>query len=75
MSEHLNFQVLSRELVHLFQKNRPDMEIERMIFQQDDAPIIRAYYAVMTTDFDRPDLVPMNLAEFPQKWNISWQAN
>ena len=45
------FQVLRRDLVRAIRRKRPDVEIESLVFHQDNAPAHRAQETIMTIDF------------------------
>ncbi|XP_052779486.1 histone-lysine N-methyltransferase SETMAR-like [Mya arenaria] len=67
---------LRRDLVHAIQKKRPDVEIENLIFHQDNARAHRAQETLMMIDFlgfERlnhspysPEPAPMDFAIFPR---------
>jgi len=73
---HYCFHVLSRDLVRTIRRKRPDVEIESLVFHQDNAPAHRASETIITIDFlgfERfdhspysPDLAPVDFAIFPK---------
>jgi histone-lysine N-methyltransferase SETMAR len=71
-----SFQVICRNLNHAIRKKRPEMEIEKMYFHQDNAPAHRCEETLLTIDFlgfqrlrhapYSPDCAPMDFAVFPR---------
>lgn len=73
---NVSFQVLRRDLVQALRKKRPDIDLDKVIFHQDNAPAHRANSTLLEISllgFEllqhppySPDLAPMDFRVFPE---------